>query len=99
MPHVDKDAQRKWHRDYYQRVRKSKLQERKQYLVDLRGGCCERCGYDRYLGALDFHHLDASTKEFSISDTMRALEKDLEELEKCILLCANCHREAHGAFV
>lgn len=67
--------------------------------VAYKGGRCERCGYNRYVGALDFHHRDPATKSFSLSAskmTRRSLEVIRAELDKCDLLCANCHREEHG---
>ena len=71
----------------------------KQHLVNTFGGRCQLCGYDKCLSALDFHHRDPSKKDFNIS---RYRRKDIEnyiflrELEKCILICANCHREIHS---
>lgn len=68
----------------------------KQRLVDLKGGKCERCGYDKYNGALEFHHHDPGQKEFSLNQgNTRAWGRLVEEVEKCSLLCANCHREVH----
>lgn len=63
--------------------------------VEYLGGSCVCCGYDRHQGVLDFHHLDRSTKEFAISGQglTRSWEKIKAELDKCILVCANCHRE------
>lgn len=69
----------------------------KQLSVDYKGGCCERCGYKKSLSALEFHHLDPNEKDFSISkngDT-KSWERIKKELDKCILVCANCHREIH----
>lgn len=72
--------------------------KRKFEAVKSRGGKCERCGYDKNLAALDFHHRDPKTKSFKLD--MRSfsnlnLETIEEELNKCDLLCANCHREEH----
>ncbi len=71
----------------------------KRRLVNEAGGKCQICGYDRYLGALQFHHLDPSTKSFSLS--LRGCTRSMVELRaeaaKCQLLCANCHAEVeHG---
>ena len=60
-----------------------------------RGGCCERCGYNKCIKALEFHHLDPSKKDFTISNDHFRLKEAIEESKKCILLCANCHRELH----
>lgn len=62
----------------------------------LHGGKCVRCGYDKCSGALEFHHIDASQKDFTISNDRAKLEESIEESKKCILLCANCHRELHA---
>lgn len=58
---------------------------------------CSVCGYDKYFAALDLHHEDPSVKENEISD-MKYYSKDKlrEEIKKCIILCANCHREFHA---
>jgi len=56
------------------------------------------CGYDRCSGALDFHHIDPKEKEFglSVKRLTRSWEKMKKELDKCVLICANCHREVHA---
>lgn len=61
-----------------------------------RGGKCERCGYSTYLGALDFHHLDSTEKEFTVGDRDFKLEQCVEEIKKCVMICSNCHRELHA---
>lgn len=70
----------------------------KQMAVEYKGGKCELCGYDRYVGALDFHHL--RDKEFSVSKSGNTYswERVKAELDKCMLVCANCHRELTGGF-
>lgn len=66
-----------------------------------RGGACENCGYDRYLGALQFHHRDPATKEFGVAEAGRTLgiARLREEAKKCILLCANCHAEVEAGLI
>lgn len=67
----------------------------KDELVRAAGGRCVLCGYDRCLGALQFHHIDRKTKSFGLAmkgHTM-SFEKLLAEARKCLLLCANCHSE------
>ena len=62
-----------------------------------RGGRCERCGYNKYLGALHWHHFNADIKEYTIGHRRGLSEKVLkEEIDKCQLLCANCHAEVHA---
>jgi hypothetical protein len=69
---------------------------RKQKLVDHFGGKCILCGYNKYIGALHFHHTE-DNKEFGLSTGItRSWEKDLTEASKCILVCANCHAEQHS---
>ena len=73
-------------------------QDKKQRLVDRFGGGCIPCGYSKCLAALEFHHKDPNQKKFRLSGSnllkykFEVLEK---EAKKCVLLCANCHREAH----
>ncbi len=73
----------------------------KKKLVDLKGGVCQICGYSKCLVALDFHHIEESAKEFELSqrDLTRAWEKIIEEAKKCLLVCANCHREIHARII
>lgn len=73
-----------------------KRRRNKIKLVEYKGGKCEICGYDKCIDALEFHHLDPTEKEYGLSngDTV-SFEKMKEEADKCILVCANCHREIH----
>ena len=72
----------------------------KRLCIEYKGGKCEKCGYDKYDGALEFHHLDPSKKDFAISKKKaKSIDKLKPELDKCILLCSNCHRELHGGMV
>ena len=70
----------------------------KTALVAEAGGRCVVCGYDRWVGALQFHHVDPSTKEFHIAlhGVTRSLERARAEAGKCVLLCANCHAEVEA---
>lgn len=73
----------------------------KQILVDEAGGRCALCGYDRWPGALHFHHVDPASKEFGLAaaGVARSLERCRKEARKCVLLCANCHAEVEGKLV
>lgn len=73
-----------------------KKQKYKLKMIEYKGGKCERCGYDKNISALDFHHIDPSTKKFTLSDTHHSWDETKKELDKCILVCANCHRELHN---
>lgn len=70
----------------------------KQILVDEAGGRCVRCGYDRCLGALHFHHVDPASKAFHLSEqgVTRSLASARTEARKCELLCSNCHAEVEA---
>lgn len=84
-------------REYFKERRRANRKKQKTDLKLLKGGKCSKCGYDKHLEILDFHHLDPSKKELNISELFLTKGKAaaFKEAEKCILLCANCHREAH----
>jgi len=65
------------------------------------GGKCNFCGYNRCFSALDFHHIDEKSKSFGLSQRglTRSWERTRQELEKCVLVCANCHREIHAGLL
>jgi hypothetical protein len=71
---------------------------RKEQLVREAGGRCQICGYDRYVGALQFHHVDRTTKRFGMSHRgiPRGLDVAREEARRCVLLCGNCHAEVEA---
>lgn len=72
----------------------------KQNCIDYKGGKCSVCAYDKCNAALEFHHLDPNQKDFSIADSNSVFTNEVKhELDKCILLCANCHREIHSHMV
>lgn len=94
---VDKDKRRR-RQVVYNNARR---QEFKQRAVAYLGGSCSKCGYARCLKALEFHHMDPLTKDFEVSkdSASRTWEKVEKELDKCILVCANCHREIHDSLI
>lgn len=73
---------------------------RKKVMLEIKtmfGGKCTECGYNKCLEALDFHHLDPEKKEFEVNSALTISKaRMVEEAKKCILLCANCHRELHA---
>lgn len=72
----------------------------KAILVQENGGCCSKCGYDRCLDALVFHHPEDVTKDFGLGNGLgKSLAKLRVEANKCLLLCANCHTEHHACVV
>lgn len=66
-------------------------------MIKYKGGKCQLCGYNKCNRALEFHHLDPAQKDFGIS---KNLSKDFDllkqEVDKCILVCSNCHAEIHN---
>lgn len=73
--------------------RRFKLKEK---ILDFFGGKCVKCGYNKSKRALHVHHLDPKIKDFNISGShSRSWNVIKVELEKCVMLCANCHAEEH----
>lgn len=65
--------------------------------IEYKGGKCQTCGYSKCAQALDFHHIDPTTKSFTVSGHGTKSWQSLQnELDKCVMLCANCHRELHA---
>jgi 5-methylcytosine-specific restriction endonuclease McrA len=79
--------------DYSTEYRKKK----KMKAVNYKGGECESCGYKKSIIALTFHHREPLFKEFELSGTglCKSWDKLVKELDKCQLLCVNCHYELH----
>ena len=70
----------------------------KAQAVEYKAGQREICGYDKCIDALEFHHLNPEEKDFGIGckGYTRSWEKVKNELDKCIMICSNCHREIHA---
>lgn len=86
--------------NYYAKQKERAL-SRKLEIIELKGGKCEICGYSKNISALDFHHINPDEKSFQLdarhlSNTNK--ESIIEEVNKCILVCANCHREIHNPY-
>lgn len=109
MPYKDKNKQRERNKEYqklhYQKKKqyyKDKAEERQQklkyeFLEFKKGLKCSNCA-ENHTATLDFHHIDPSKKENTISQAIiRGWGKERlnKELEKCIVLCSNCHRKLH----
>jgi predicted HNH restriction endonuclease len=87
-------ADERWQARHDASLRRMRLKER---AIDHMGGKCRICGYNTCPAALDFHHIEDMEKEFNISSTM-SWAKIEPELAKCVLVCANCHREIHAGW-
>ena len=66
--------------------------------IKYKGGKCAICGYKRCSAALEFHHIKRGEKDFGLSSRglTRSFDKIQKELDKCMMLCSNCHREVHA---
>ncbi len=98
---ICKDCQKAYKLKYYYNNKKSHfLRNRKQtqkiteYVNDLKKQGCKVCG-ETCLPCLDFHHLHNKKEILSVLRRQGSLEKVKEEVLKCIILCANCHRKYH----
>lgn len=106
---ANKDKWKKYSKDRYNKpgVKQKKFKgaqlrilKIKQQAVKYKGGKCNICGYNKCITALEFHHINPSEKNIKFNsrgiDRRVAFEVLKKELDKCILLCANCHRETHA---
>lgn len=74
-----------------------KGRKNKDLLLLYKGGKCERCEYNECSDALEFHHVDPKSKDPSFQSLRHwSLEKAKKEVDKCMLLCSNCHRAKHA---
>jgi hypothetical protein len=80
---------------------KQRRHKLKLLALEYKGGKCELCGYKREVSALEFHHKDPQQKDFALSTRglTRSWNKIQRELDKCVLVCANCHRELHSGLM
>lgn len=74
---------------------------KKEKLVEQFGGKCIVCGYKKYAGALDFHHINPKDKSFALSVKGLSYSWDslVEEAKKCVLVCKNCHTEIEAGLI
>ena len=110
MPYTSVEAKRAaWNR-WYQKNKakhsaavrkhgKKRTAERKAWIAEIKlAAGCSKCGYKEYACALDFHHLDPKEKDINpalLAYRGWSMENIKKELDKCIVLCANCHRVVH----
>ena len=96
-----KEGQRRYYernRELVKQRKKDAQQRNMQYLHDIKSkGSCVKCGAS-HVAILDFHHLDPTGKEEHVSTAAWkgwALDRLQTEIDKCVLICANCHRVLH----
>lgn len=81
------------------RLVRSTHQRLKQKAIDYKGGKCQECEYNKCNAALTFHHINPEEKSFTISGKSISWERIKVEIDKCLLLCFNCHAELHSKMV
>lgn len=92
-----KNGKISWCKSCTYETQKKRWQDRKIIAVNLLGGKCSKCGYNKNYAALDFHHVDPKEKEFDWRKCRQlSWENVLKELKKCICICKNCHSELHN---
>lgn len=73
---------------------------RKKDMIYIMGDKCQICGYNKCQSALEFHHINPEEKDFTFDSAMNySWEVIRKELQKCILVCSNCHREIHSDLI
>jgi hypothetical protein len=74
-----------------------KGQEKRKYAIGKLGGKCCKCGYSKYIGAIDIHHIDTSKKDEKFSQLRGWSYKRIDkEIENCVAVCKVCHAEIHA---
>ena len=86
---------------HYRKHKKQLRADTKRKCVEYLGGACKICGYNKCDKALDFHHRNPEKKDFTIgqNNTKYRFEQLKPELDKCVLLCKNCHAEVHDNLI
>lgn len=84
--------------DYLKKAVVKRRKKIREWAIQYKGGQCSLCGYNHCPAALEFHHRDPKRKDFGVSmnGLTRAWSKVQTEIDKCVLVCANCHREIHA---
>lgn len=98
--HIDKNKRRKF--DNSTKYQNNARTVKKKKLLDMKGGKCIVCGYNKCLDAIEFHHLNPKEKEFNIGKsvlTSLSWDKILKEAEKTVPVCGNCHSEIHAGMI
>ncbi len=88
-------------REYLIKAVAKRRKKLRKMALEYGGGKCKICGYKKCTRALTFHHLDTKKKDFGLSANgiTRSWEKTKNELDKCVLLCMNCHMEIHDGII
>ncbi len=109
MPYKSEEDRKKAASDHYQKNKAAyqlrdrlRIERNRQWLKEYKQTCCcSECGESRSV-CLDFHHVDPSTKTMNVCELVNnrfSIERIQAEIDKCIVLCANCHRASHSGNV
>jgi hypothetical protein len=91
-----KDTYHSYCKNCFNEYVKQRWKDRKLKSIEYKGGKCSSCGYNKCPNVLEFHHRDPTQKEFEGKELRQmSWDKVIKELDKCDLLCSNCHRERH----
>jgi hypothetical protein len=84
--------------EYLKKAVSKRRKSLREQAIRYKGGKCQLCGYNQCVQALEFHHIDGKEKDFGLSASglTRSWERIKNELDKTVMLCANCHREVHA---
>ena len=87
--------------EYIKKAVDKRRKKIKSMAIIYKGGECIFCGYSRCAGALEFHHLDPKGKDFGLGQNglTRSWKRTQNELDKCIMVCSNCHKEIHAGLL
>lgn len=98
-PKAGKNNRKNMCKKCFSEIMKVLISKTKEYIQSLKSEC-SNCGYSRCKEALEFHHVDEKTKSFNLARASTSMAwsdktklKIDNEIKKCIVLCANCHRE------
>ena len=104
MPYKNKEQQKAFQHQHYLENKtrhysraKQRINGLRQFIDDYKAKTgCSHCVENDPV-CLDFHHLDPNAKDYIISDLLKRMSKEKieEEMQKCVVLCSNCHRKEH----
>ena len=97
-----RERSKQWYKINFETSKKKsskRSQDRRNWIIEIKQQLkCVKCG-ENHISCLDFHHIDPIKKEFEIAKAINQLSieknKILKEIEKCIVLCSNCHKKFH----
>lgn len=97
-----RERSKQWYKKNFETSKKKsskRAQDRRNWIVEIKQQLeCIKCG-ENHISCLDFHHVDPTKKEFGIANAINKLNIEkkeiLKEIEKCIVLCSNCHKKFH----